>query len=69
MRGITTENRRSMQEKDLKALVHGFLMVLSAVELANAKTDARKFLLGCATGWHANATFYHLFLEKPVKKA
>jgi hypothetical protein len=63
-----------MREKDLKALVHGFLAILGAIELANAETKSRQFLLGCATGWHANCTFYHLFLEKedsvrPVEKA
>ena len=70
MKDITTENRRGMREKDLKALIHGFLMILGIVELANAKTKPRQFLLGCATGWHANCTFYHLFLEKeePVKE-
>lgn len=59
-----------MREKYLKALVHGFLMLLSATELGNARTKPRQFLLGCATGWHANCTFYHLFLEKeePVKE-
>ena len=52
------------KEKLLKAAIHGFLAVLGAVELSNAKTKTRQFLLGCATGWHANCVFYHLFLEK-----
>jgi len=53
-----------MREKDLKALVHGFLGILSIVELANAKTKPRQFLLGCAAGWHFHSTLYHLLYEK-----
>ncbi len=54
-----------MQEKYLKALVHGFLAVLGTVELFNCKSRSRRFVLGTAVGWHAHATFYHLVLEKP----
>jgi hypothetical protein len=53
-----------MREKDLKALVHGFLAVVAFAELFNSKTRARKFMVGCAAGWHAHATFYHAVLEK-----
>jgi hypothetical protein len=53
-----------MREKDLKALVHGFLMVLGIAEFFNCKSRPRRFVLGTAVGWHAHATFYHLCLEK-----
>ncbi len=53
-----------MREKDLKALVHGFLAILGAAELLNCKSKARRFVLGTAVGWHCHAAWYHLFLEK-----
>ncbi len=56
-----------MQEKYLKALVHGFLAVLCTVELLNCKTRSRRFVLGTAVGWHCHATWYHLILEKPKR--
>ena len=53
-----------MRVTTLKALVHFGLAALALAEVFSAKTDARKTLLGCACGWHLNATFYHAFLEK-----
>jgi hypothetical protein len=55
------------QEKYMKAGIHGFLAVLSLIELFHAQTRTRKAFLGGACGWHCHATFYHLFLEKPCK--
>ena len=52
------------KEKLVKAAVHGFLAVLGAIEYTGASTGARKFLLGCAAGFHAHSTWYHLVLEK-----
>ena len=57
-----------MREKDLKALVHGFLAVLAITEFFHSKGRARRFMVGCAAGWHAHATFYHVALEKDKQR-
>ena len=53
-----------MREKDLKALVHGALAVVGLIEAFDCRSKTRKILTGALVGWHLNATFYHLFLEK-----
>jgi hypothetical protein len=52
-----------MKTSTIKGLVHLGLTVVSAAETVTSTSRWRTFLLGLATGWHANATLYHFCIE------
>jgi hypothetical protein len=52
-----------MKTSTIKGLVHLGLTVVSAAETISSQNRWRSFLLGLATGWHANATLYHFCIE------
>lgn len=57
----------STKVKNVKALVHLGLAIAPLLEIKHSSSKLRNVLLGLAAGWHLNAVYYHLFIEKEKK--